>query len=126
MGPMTEREADDALADAEELVPLMKGTMAYLKEIRARCLEAGVPAAMGCPDGKSCGPTTHLLVREEDLPRVAEVLHGEWQAMLANEGEGAVVHAKVVGDDEEPPCPACGTQAPLVEGACSDCGLTLE
>ena len=24
--------------------------------------------------------------------------------------------------DGDPPCPACGTAAPLVEGACSDCG----
>jgi hypothetical protein len=29
-------------------------------------------------------------------------------------------------ESEEPPCPACGTAAPLVEGACSDCGLQLE
>jgi len=27
---------------------------------------------------------------------------------------------------EEPPCPACGTAAPLVDGCCSDCGLQLE
>ena len=26
----------------------------------------------------------------------------------------------------DPPCPACGTAAPLVEGACSDCGLQLD
>lgn len=30
-----------------------------------------------------------------------------------------------VPDDEELPCPACGTAAPLVDGACSDCGLML-
>jgi predicted amidophosphoribosyltransferase len=29
-------------------------------------------------------------------------------------------------EDGELPCPACGTAAPLVEGACSDCGLQLE
>jgi predicted amidophosphoribosyltransferase len=27
---------------------------------------------------------------------------------------------------DEPPCPACGTAAPLIKGACSDCGLQLE
>ena len=26
---------------------------------------------------------------------------------------------------DQPPCPACGTIAALVEGACSDCGLQL-
>jgi predicted RNA-binding Zn-ribbon protein involved in translation (DUF1610 family) len=29
-------------------------------------------------------------------------------------------------DAEHLPCPACGTAAPLVRGACSDCGLVLE
>jgi hypothetical protein len=28
--------------------------------------------------------------------------------------------------DAHPPCPACGTAAALVDGACSDCGLQLE
>ncbi len=28
-------------------------------------------------------------------------------------------------DEGEPPCPCCGTAAPLVNGACSDCGLQL-
>ena len=31
-----------------------------------------------------------------------------------------------VAISDEPPCPACGTAAPLVDGACSDCGLQLE
>ena len=29
-------------------------------------------------------------------------------------------------EDGEPPCPACGTAAPLIDGACSDCGIQLE
>ncbi|MCX5742256.1 MAG: hypothetical protein NT062_07150 [Proteobacteria bacterium] len=43
--------------------------------------------------------------------------------MLAREGIAPVEVAHVEGD--EPPCPACGTAAPLVDGACSDCGLQL-
>lgn len=42
---MTEREAEQLLADAE-LIQAMEGTIARIKEIRARCLEAGVPALM--------------------------------------------------------------------------------
>jgi hypothetical protein len=123
---MTEHDVDALLADAE-LVPVMKAPLADLKKLRARCLEAGLPVAMGCPDGKSCGTTTHLLVREEDIPKVAALLRTDWQAMVAREGTAAVVDLSVpVGDDEELPCPACGTQAPLVAGACSDCGLVLE
>jgi hypothetical protein len=123
---MTESEVDAILAEAE-LIPVMKAPLADLKKLRARCLEAGLPVAMGCPDGKSCGTSTHLLVREVDIPQVAALLRSDWQAMLAREGTGAVIGPSApVGDDEELPCPACGTQAALVAGACSDCGLVLE
>ena len=44
---------------------------------------------------------------------------------LAREGLSPVAPAVVDEDAEHPPCPACGTAAPLVEGACSDCGLVL-
>ena len=44
--------------------------------------------------------------------------------MLAREGTTPVTPVTCEGD--ELPCPACGTAAPLVAGACSDCGLQLE
>jgi predicted amidophosphoribosyltransferase len=47
-------------------------------------------------------------------------MRGAWDDMVAREGNAPVVLA---GDDA---CPACGTAAPLVRGACSDCGLQLE
>ena len=50
-------------------------------------------------------------------------MQGDWHAALAAEGV-APVKLEMVGD--ELPCPACGTAAPLVDGACSDCGLQLE
>lgn len=51
-------------------------------------------------------------------------MHSRWQADLGREGLTPVATVAVEGGD--PPCPACGTAAPLVEGACSDCGLVLE
>jgi hypothetical protein len=51
---------------------------------------------------------------------VADVLRGEWAAMLAREGNAPVRAAALDA------CPACGTAAELVAGACSDCGLQLE
>jgi hypothetical protein len=44
--------------------------------------------------------------------------------MLEREGTAPVCARP--SDSDEPPCPACGTAAPLVGGACSDCGLQLE
>ena len=53
-----------------------------------------------------------LLVREQDLAATMTLL-GRWQT------------AELDDPDAEPPCPCCGTAAPLVRGACSDCGLQL-
>lgn len=66
-----------------------------------------------------------LLVRESDVPRVAGLMQKEWIDMVQAEGTVGQAVAVEVGDDEDLPCPACGTAAPLVEGACSDCGLVL-
>jgi hypothetical protein len=58
------------------------------------------------------------------VPRVAELLRAQGREHLDREGLALPV-AAAVGVDDEPPCPACGTAAPLVEGACADCGLQL-
>jgi len=124
MPRMTAADAD-ALLDGLPLVPAMAGSIAEMKTLRERCLAAGIPAMIGCPGGKSCGPRTHLLVEEDVLPRLAQLLRSDWADHLAREGL-APVEPTAAADGDEPPCPACGTAAPLVNGACSDCGLQLE
>jgi len=58
---------------------------------------------------------------------VGALLRREWQALIEREGTGGPGHFGVeAADGEEPPCPCCGVAAPLVAGACSDCGLQLE
>jgi hypothetical protein len=50
-----------------------------------------------------------------------------WQAELEREGLAPVARSTPTNDGGEyPACPACGTAAPLADGACSDCGLQLE
>jgi hypothetical protein len=120
--------ADDPLPDGSStIVPAISGSIAEMKALRDRCLEAGIAAIVGCPPGagKGCGPRTHLLVEQDELPRVIELFRDEWRSDLAREGLD-VIAVPVDEDTEHPPCPACGTAAPLVEGACSDCGLQLE
>jgi hypothetical protein len=126
--PLAIEEAEEML-DGLPLVPCLSGTLPELKAIRERCLAAGIPVMLGCPSpSKSCGPRTHLLVEEDDVPRVAEVLRGDWQDALAREGLSptAVSAAPIDEDsDAEPPCPACGHAGPLSDGACADCGLVV-
>jgi hypothetical protein len=58
---------------------------------------------------------------------VGALLRREWAEVLEREGVAAAANMGVEAPDgEEPPCPACGTAAPLVEGACTECGLQLE
>jgi hypothetical protein len=47
------------------------------------------------------------------------VLRGDWRDALDKEGVAEV-------DLDASKCPACGCAEPLVNGACSDCGLQLE
>lgn len=58
-------------------------------------------------------------------------MQNDWLAMVAKEGtlgQAVVMRPGEAGEEPEGelPCPACGTAAPLVDGACSDCGLVLE
>ncbi|PTL81426.1 hypothetical protein [Vitiosangium sp. GDMCC 1.1324] len=125
---MTPHEAEKALADAE-VVPCMETQLADARMLVEACLAEDVPAIVhreACSK-PSCSPKFQVLVRSEDAPRVAKLLQQRWLDSLQREGvipEGR--GPREVPEDGELPCPACGTAAPLVEGACSDCGLQLE
>lgn len=124
---MTQDEARQLLSDAE-VIPCLEARVEEAKEILSVCLDAELPALLdrGACCGKAgcgCAPKLELLVRPEDLPRVTALLDARWAGMLEREG---TVEESAPRKDGEEPCPACGTAAPLVEGACSDCGLQLE
>ena len=108
----------------DELVPAIQGTLDDIKKMRAQCLEAGLEVEI---DGQPGAGRFVLMVRESELPKVGALLRSQWREQIEREGTGSLglfgVEAK---EGEEPPCPACGTAAPLVEGACSECGLQLE
>jgi hypothetical protein len=126
---MSELEAVEALHEAE-LVTVAQGRLGEIKELQDKCLDAGIPAMAARPDQgcNKCGASLHLMVRETDVTRVVELMQRAWSELVAREGVAATLPAPgqvaVAGDDL--PCPACGTVAPLVKGACSDCGLQLE
>jgi predicted amidophosphoribosyltransferase len=58
---------------------------------------------------------------------VSALVQRAWRAQIEREGTGSAgLFGVEATDGEEPPCPCCGTAAPLVGGACSECGLQLE
>lgn len=110
----------------QTLVPCVTAPLPDAKELLALCEEADIPAALArdkcCgAGGCGCAPKMQLLVAQEDLPRVAELMRARWHSMVDQEG----IQPEALAGDAEQACPACGTAAPLVEGACSDCGLQL-
>ena len=134
---LTEEDVQRMLGADVEVAPCMEAPLADLKALRAACLQAGIPALIGAPDacgsGK-CSTKAQLLVRDEDVPRVQGLLRERWEDSVRALGvepsagvpvTGALLAAAEEGEGDLP-CPACGTAAPLVEGACSDCGLQLE
>ncbi len=133
MAELSFEEAEEALAGAE-VVPLGEANLAEARELVSLCLATGVPAAIGsaeecrgsCAPG-GCAPKVRILVRPADAKRVHELLRDRWLEMVRREGTLENARSSAPADpDGEPPCPACGTAAPLVDGACSDCGLQLE
>ena len=120
---MTEDEAAEALGQ-EELIPAYQGSIDEVKRMRDDCLAADVPVAVLPPEQP--GGKFVLLIRHEDMPQVMTFLQREWRADIEREGMGAGLFGVEAKEGEEPPCPACGTAAPLVDGACSECGLQLE
>lgn len=121
---MDEQDATDALGE-EELVPAIQGSLDDIKKMRDQCLAADIPVAVMAPPGPP-GKLV-LLVREEDIQQVGALLRSQWREQIEREGTGSLGLLGVeAAEGEEPPCPACGTAAPLVEGACSECGLQLE
>lgn len=134
---MNRSAADALLADAD-LVPAVEGPVAAARELERRLLEHDIPAALSAPDAccgsGGCAPKLQVLVREEDVPRLSQLLKDDWLAAVAK--EGTLAHLPSLpgpppGDgagaaEDVLTCPACGFTGALVEGACGDCGLQLE
>jgi hypothetical protein len=55
---------------------------------------------------------------------VTKLLNRQWAEELEKSGL-SFVPQEYKGDGSGVTCPACGTTAPLEDGACSDCGLML-
>lgn len=117
-----------------ELVPYFEGPLQQMRELERQLLSQDIeveltkpPAKACCSGGCGCGSKLQLLVRQEDVPRVAQLMQAEWMAAVEREGTmGSLVPLQMPAEGEEPPCPACGFAGPLQAGACGDCGLQLE
>jgi len=125
---MNQEEAAQALDDAE-VVPCMTAPIAEAKELLTACLDHDIPALLdrgACCGSSGCGcaPKLELLVRPDDLPRVAKLMQARWTGMLEREGTLEEL-ASGTTDEAEPPCPACGHVGALEAGACTGCGLQL-
>lgn len=51
MDPLSPAQAERLLETGTDVIPAMSGSIPEMKKLRDRCLEAGVPAIVGCPPG---------------------------------------------------------------------------
>jgi hypothetical protein len=51
---MDAQVAEELLAD-EDVIPVLQGSIPYIKELRQKCLDADIPALAGCPPGAGKG-----------------------------------------------------------------------
>ncbi|MFY0576507.1 hypothetical protein ACN28S_21080 [Cystobacter fuscus] len=83
---MTPHQAEKALADAE-VVPCAEMQLADARRLVDACPAEGVPALVhreACSK-PSCSPKFQVLVRTEDVPRVAGLLQQRWLDSLQRE-----------------------------------------
>lgn len=145
---MSDEEIIAAMSD-EELVTVFEGPLAALRPVHDKLLAAGIPAALR--EGEELKTEMglfiklSLVVRKDDVTRVAELVGEEYRESLAREGLLDDTMDRHLGADragggngagdqgeggEEPAettpaCPACGCTEPLVDGECPECGLFL-
>ena len=133
---MNRAEADTHLSSADELVACIEASLLYAREVEAQLLSSDIPAMLGkpppkecCGSGKcACASRFQVMVRKDDLPKASAQFQAEFAAAVEREGlvNGVTVMSAEAEGEGEPPCPACGHVAALVEGACAGCGLQLE
>jgi hypothetical protein len=124
---MDVRDAQSVLEDVE-VIPVMEAALADAKEIQRACLASDIPVLLGRDEHckKGCTPKVQLLAREEDVPRMANLLRERWVDLARREGTLGDTPAVAAADGEHLPCPACGHAGELdEEGACADCGIVL-
>lgn len=119
-------------------VPCLEASLGQLRQLEPELVASGIefelakpPPKACCGGGCGCGSKVALMVRADDVAKVAKLLQDAWLAAVEREGtvaEGLVTLKTPASADAqaEPPCPACGFAGPLKDGACSDCGLQLE
>jgi hypothetical protein len=64
-------------------------------------------------------------VQEHQVEEFTRMMREDWLKLVEAEGAVPASGPADIDPEGELPCPACGTAAPLVDGACSDCGLHL-
>lgn len=129
-----DRPTADAALEGLELVPFAESALSQAKELERTLLANDIPVLLAAPPKKACcgggcgcASKVQVLVREDDAPKVAQLMQAAWLDAVRREGtvEPTLVPLKTPGEGELA-CPACSFVGPLREGACQDCGLVLE
>ncbi len=127
---MDERSMEEYLSD-KELIIVAQSNLDVLKRIKTLLCENNIANLLlrdgvaGCGPGGCGGPTLSLAVAEQDLPRLREVWHSDFEDLVQTvEGHIESTPEQVVDlAADETTCPACGTVFSGKSAECPECGL---
>ena len=128
--PLNEETVAQRLKD-KELSAVVRGGVEACKEVHAALLIEQIPAIIRTPEDvegfSAVAMVLEVVVAKEELERAVHLLQADWHDMMDRDGlEFSVAGVGVEADeDEEPPCPGCGSTQPLEDGVCPECGLNL-
>ena len=105
----------------ENTAVVREGDLAWISELRAVLIDAGIPCTInsdaGCKKG-CCGDKCQLKVSADDLGRAQESIE---EYFMELEPELRVSNELI----REGKCPACGSFVGTEDQECPDCGLPL-
>ncbi len=123
-----EDSRESVIKDDDTLIPLQKGSLSDMKNLKRLLTHSSIPAVLVKDDancGKGCcGPEVYIHIRAEDKERAYQVVRKEHEATTAA-ADYDLSTADAVFDQGAAMtiCPACGHQFLPTNSSCPDCGL---
>lgn len=123
------REKVAVIAEGDTLIPLMRGRLLDLKQVKILLAGVGVPALLvkddQCRSGCCGGPEMMLQIRWQDQEKAEAALQQEHERTTGHQVHEGGVATVFDPEAEVVVCPACGHEFSPNGPDCPDCGLTF-
>ena len=122
-------EKREVIGQDDQLIPLLRGRLLELKQIKNMLASQGIPAVLvnegQCRNGSCGGPEMLLKIRLQDQQKAEEALQQEHERTTGQQIQAGGVATIFDPESELAECPACGHEFTPNGSECPDCGLRL-